>query len=129
MTNLNIECLLKLSHIYTIVTIVTINNKKGHVHAIWCCDLKVVCRSLATMSMNDYDADATELLETYGMFLLDLFSLELTRHRFSHEIHNHWCDLSTLLSPWIQSIVLGEAGTGKSCLLHHFTHNSCRTRK
>jgi len=20
---------------------------------------------------------------------------------------------------------LGEAGTGKSCLLHHFTHNSC----
>jgi len=25
-------------------------------------------RSLATMSIHDYDADATELLETYGMF-------------------------------------------------------------
>ncbi|EAU93253.2 Rab4 [Coprinopsis cinerea okayama7 len=35
------------------------------------------------MPFNDYDADATELVETYG-----------------------------------------EAGTGKSCLLHHFTHNS-----
>jgi GTPase SAR1 family protein len=22
---------------------------------------------------------------------------------------------------------LGEAGTGKSCLLHHFTHNTCTT--
>lgn len=52
------------------------------------------------MSMNDYDydADATELLETYGVFLSDLVSLELIRHRFSHEIYNHWCDLSTLRS-------------------------------
>ncbi|KXN90058.1 Ras-related protein Rab-4A [Leucoagaricus sp. SymC.cos] len=44
------------------------------------------------MSVNDYDADATELLETYDFLM--------------------------------KYIIIGEAGTGKSCLLHHFTHNS-----
>ncbi|KAH8120162.1 P-loop containing nucleoside triphosphate hydrolase protein [Phellopilus nigrolimitatus] len=41
---------------------------------------------------DDYDANATELMETYDFLL--------------------------------KFIILGEAGTGKSCLLHHFTHNS-----
>uniref|UniRef100_A0A8H7Y5V3 Ras-domain-containing protein n=1 Tax=Psilocybe cubensis TaxID=181762 RepID=A0A8H7Y5V3_PSICU len=41
---------------------------------------------------NDFDTDATELLETYDFLM--------------------------------KYIVIGEAGTGKSCLLHHFTHNS-----
>ncbi|TFK57114.1 ras-domain-containing protein [Heliocybe sulcata] len=42
--------------------------------------------------MADYDADATELLETYDFLM--------------------------------KYIIIGEAGTGKSCLLHQFTHNS-----
>ncbi|GLB36123.1 putative rab subfamily of small GTPases [Lyophyllum shimeji] len=42
--------------------------------------------------MNDYEADATELLETYDFLM--------------------------------KYIIIGEAGTGKSCLLHHFTHNT-----
>ncbi|KAG9314332.1 ras family-domain-containing protein [Chiua virens] len=41
------------------------------------------------MALDEYDVDATELLETYAKLL-----------------------------------VPGEAGTGKSCLLHHFTHNA-----
>ncbi|KAI0032753.1 ras-domain-containing protein [Vararia minispora EC-137] len=44
------------------------------------------------MAIDDYEADATELLETYDFLM--------------------------------KYIVIGEAGTGKSCLLHHFTHNS-----
>uniref|UniRef100_A0A0W0F5N3 Ras-domain-containing protein n=1 Tax=Moniliophthora roreri TaxID=221103 RepID=A0A0W0F5N3_MONRR len=44
------------------------------------------------MPLNDYEADATELLETYDFLM--------------------------------KYIIIGEAGTGKSCLLHHFTHNS-----
>ncbi|KAF9496170.1 ras-domain-containing protein [Pleurotus eryngii] len=44
------------------------------------------------MAFNDYDADATELLEAYDFLM--------------------------------KFIVIGEAGTGKSCLLHHFIHNS-----
>ncbi|KAI5121253.1 hypothetical protein M0805_002298 [Coniferiporia weirii] len=44
------------------------------------------------MSLDDYDANATELLEAYDFLL--------------------------------KFIIIGEAGTGKSCLLHHFTHNS-----
>ncbi|TFK30412.1 ras-domain-containing protein [Coprinopsis marcescibilis] len=44
------------------------------------------------MPFNDYDADATELVETYDFLM--------------------------------KYIVIGEAGAGKSCLLHHFTHNS-----
>ncbi|RDB29157.1 Ras-related protein Rab-4B [Hypsizygus marmoreus] len=44
------------------------------------------------MPFNDYEADATELLETYDFLM--------------------------------KFIIIGEAGTGKSCLLHHFTHNS-----
>ncbi|KAF5375058.1 hypothetical protein D9758_000311 [Tetrapyrgos nigripes] len=44
------------------------------------------------MPFNDYETDATELLETYDFLM--------------------------------KYIVIGEAGTGKSCLLHHFTHNS-----
>lgn len=44
------------------------------------------------MPFDDYDADATELLETYDFLM--------------------------------KYIIIGEAGTGKSCLLHHFTHNS-----
>jgi len=52
------------------------------------------------MSMNDYDADATELLETYGIFPSDFLGLKLIRPRFSHEIYNHWCDLS-MRRPWL----------------------------
>ncbi|KAA1471523.1 ras-domain-containing protein [Dentipellis sp. KUC8613] len=44
------------------------------------------------MAINDYQADATELIETYDFLM--------------------------------KFIIIGEAGTGKSCLLHHFTHNS-----
>jgi len=44
------------------------------------------------MPSNEYDAEATELLETYDFLM--------------------------------KYIIIGEAGTGKSCLLHHFTHNS-----
>nr|GAT60330.1 predicted protein [Mycena chlorophos] len=40
----------------------------------------------------DFEADATELLETYDFLM--------------------------------KYIIIGEAGSGKSCLLHHFTHNS-----
>jgi hypothetical protein len=29
------------------------------------------------------------------------------------------------LSFGLLTLAIGEAGTGKSCLLHHFTHNSC----
>ncbi|KIY52690.1 ras-domain-containing protein [Fistulina hepatica ATCC 64428] len=42
--------------------------------------------------MDDFDGDATELLETYDFLM--------------------------------KYIIIGEAGTGKSCLLHHFIHNS-----
>jgi len=44
------------------------------------------------MTLNDYEADATELLETYDFLM--------------------------------KYIIIGEAGTGKSCILHHFIHNS-----
>ncbi|KAI0756934.1 ras-domain-containing protein [Daedaleopsis nitida] len=44
------------------------------------------------MAYADYDADATELLETYDFLM--------------------------------KFIIIGEAGTGKTCLLHQFTHNS-----
>ncbi|PCH33681.1 ras-domain-containing protein [Wolfiporia cocos MD-104 SS10] len=44
------------------------------------------------MPVDDYEADATELMETYDFLM--------------------------------KYIVIGEAGTGKSCLLHQFTHNS-----
>ncbi|RDX55798.1 ras-domain-containing protein [Lentinus brumalis] len=44
------------------------------------------------MAYTDYDADATELLETYDFLM--------------------------------KFIIIGEAGTGKTCLLHQFTHNS-----
>ncbi|KAH7883553.1 ras family-domain-containing protein [Phlebopus sp. FC_14] len=44
------------------------------------------------MALDEYDVDATELLETYDFLM--------------------------------KYIIIGEAGTGKSCLLHHFTNNS-----
>ncbi|KAJ6575083.1 ras-domain-containing protein [Mycena capillaripes] len=44
------------------------------------------------MPSDDYEAEATELLETYDFLM--------------------------------KYIIIGEAGSGKSCLLHHFTHNS-----
>ncbi|KAJ7225543.1 P-loop containing nucleoside triphosphate hydrolase protein [Mycena pura] len=44
------------------------------------------------MPTDDYEAEATELLETYDFLM--------------------------------KYIIIGEAGSGKSCLLHHFTHNS-----
>jgi hypothetical protein len=48
------------------------------------------------MPSNDYDADATELLETYGerLVLCDLLThptqLELRNYRLSDEIHYYW---------------------------------------
>jgi len=47
------------------------------------------------MPSDGYDAEATELLETYDFLM--------------------------------KYIIIGEAGTGKSCLLHHFTHNSYKS--
>ncbi|KAI0932142.1 Ras- protein Rab-4B [Taiwanofungus camphoratus] len=44
------------------------------------------------MPVDDYDADATELMETYDFLM--------------------------------KYIIIGEAATGKSCLLHQFTHNT-----
>ncbi|TFK77129.1 ras-domain-containing protein [Pluteus cervinus] len=44
------------------------------------------------MPIDDYNTEATELVETYDFLM--------------------------------KYIVIGEAATGKSCLLHHFTHNS-----
>ncbi|KAI6129187.1 P-loop containing nucleoside triphosphate hydrolase protein [Pisolithus croceorrhizus] len=44
------------------------------------------------MPLDDYEVDATELLETYDFLM--------------------------------KYIIIGEAGTGKSCLLHHFIHNA-----
>lgn len=44
------------------------------------------------MAPDEYDVDATELLETYDFLM--------------------------------KYIIIGEAGTGKSCLLHHFTNNT-----
>lgn len=44
------------------------------------------------MALDDYEADATELLETYDFLM--------------------------------KYIIIGEAGTGKSCLLRRFIHNS-----
>ncbi|KAM6498085.1 P-loop containing nucleoside triphosphate hydrolase protein [Amanita muscaria] len=46
------------------------------------------------MPFNEFDGDATELLETYDFLM--------------------------------KYIIIGDAGTGKSCLLHHFTHNACQ---
>jgi len=44
------------------------------------------------MVLNDFEGDATELVETYDFLM--------------------------------KFIIIGEAGAGKSCLLHHFIHNS-----
>ncbi|KZT65588.1 ras-domain-containing protein [Daedalea quercina L-15889] len=44
------------------------------------------------MSLDDYDGDATELMETYDFLM--------------------------------KYIIIGEAATGKSCLLHQFVHNT-----
>ena len=51
---------------------------------------------LATMAVTDYDADATELLETYGMYPPKRdrdASIELSDRRLSHEVYHHWCAL------------------------------------
>ncbi|KAH9081623.1 ras-domain-containing protein [Lactarius deliciosus] len=45
--------------------------------------------------MDDFSAEATELVETYDFLM--------------------------------KYIIIGEAGSGKSCLLHHFTHNSFKS--
>jgi hypothetical protein len=88
-------------------------------------------RLAPTMAIHDYDIDATELLETYGWchFVVWLALLELngcSDFLMKYIIIGLWCR-SKALSCLTNSTgpLTGEAGTGKSCLLHHFTHNSC----
>jgi hypothetical protein len=45
--------------------------------------------------------------------------------RLPHEVHHHrFVSIVCLSAPFLK-LPTGEAGSGKSCLLHHFTHNSC----
>lgn len=78
--------------------------------------------------VNEYE-DATELLETYGRLHICLVKSEThVEDRFSIEIHYHWCAHKTLSSRSLSHLIFvcpGEAGAGKSCLLHHFTQNTC----
>ncbi|OCB90099.1 ras-domain-containing protein [Sanghuangporus baumii] len=60
----------------------------------------------------DDGANATELVETYGAWRIALLAVSLG---YSKHV------LADFL---LKFIIIGEAGTGKSCLLHHFTHNA-----
>lgn len=80
------------------------------------------------MALDEFDVDATELLETYGLFSdpVELDSCSST-FRLLNEVHYHRCVALTGNSCFRARLIAlsGEAGTGKSCLLHHFTHNAC----
>ena len=84
--------------------------------------------SPASMPSNEYDAEATELLETYGAPRgLSRTSLEYSHSftRLPYEVHYNRCGSPLRITRPLAYLLTGEAGTGKSCLLHHFTHNSC----
>ena len=40
--------------------------------------------------MDDYSAEATELVETYGSFLLSRLAFSKSSLRLPHEVHHHW---------------------------------------
>ena len=76
---------------------------------------------------NDYDLEATELLETYGEDPYTFCSLGTNTYFLDFLMK--YIIIGTRIPAYIgipnpQSI-LGEAGTGKTCLLHQFTHNNC----
>lgn len=82
--------------------------------------------------MDDYTAEATELVETYGSSAPSLLVCKLN---FSPDFLMKYIiigSLSLSTCPWYsfhrKELPTGEAGTGKSCLLHHFTNNSCTPR-
>ena len=81
------------------------------------------------MPSNEYDAEATELLETYGWchisrcLLIFDFELKLADFLMKYIIIGTLLLVGKVLAKTLT--LIGEAGTGKSCLLHHFTHNSC----
>lgn len=84
------------------------------------------------MAINDYEADATELLETYGMLEVLLYfepnsTISLLQDFLMKYIIIGGCGISSqaFVHETHYFSYEGEAGTGKSCLLHHFTHNSC----
>jgi hypothetical protein len=84
------------------------------------------------MTDDDYGGDATELLETYGecLMLLLYFDLLIILVDFlmKYIVIGRRRGLVGIEKRYVRSCSLvraGEAGTGKSCLLHHFTHNSC----
>ena len=83
----------------------------------------------STMPSNEYDAEATELLETYGAISLQLtvsgFELIFADFLMKYIIIGIYCLFTTSRCFSTTLVLIGEAGTGKSCLLHHFTHNSC----
>lgn len=80
------------------------------------------------MAFSDHDEDATELIETYGASSgYGPYNQQLSScasPRLPYEIHRYWSVCSLGFNP-ILNRTIGEAGSGKSCLLHHFTHNSC----
>ncbi|KAG5352268.1 hypothetical protein C0989_003016 [Termitomyces sp. Mn162] len=61
--------------------------------------------------MNE-DVEATELLETYDFLMKYIIIGTVFQYLLSVRITQ------------TKATISGEAGTGKSCLLHHFTHNS-----
>lgn len=89
---------------------------------------------------SSYYQDSTEMVEAYGMSLLMSRMLSLTDpepfSRLSAQNYHNRC-------VWVARVVRcpkgqvehvaqttyhissGEAGTGKSCLLHHFIQNTC----
>jgi hypothetical protein len=78
--------------------------------------------------MDDYSAEATELVETYGSFLLSHSAFTygpLLDFLMKYIIIGSSQSSVYLLPHIILELPTGEAGSGKSCLLHHFTHNSC----
>ncbi|KAN0100590.1 Ras family domain containing protein [Tylopilus felleus] len=80
-------CLIAAGHPWYYVVDSSSNVDRGADRVV---DIWNIC--ICVMELDEYNVDATELLETYDFLM--------------------------------KYIIIGEAGTGKSCLLHHFTHNT-----
>lgn len=83
---------------------------------------------VTTGHMDDFSAEATELVETYGWFLP--IGSAFTQVRPFLDFLMKYIIIGSsrttvYLLLYILKLPIGEAGSGKSCLLHHFTHNSC----
>lgn len=78
------------------------------------------------MALDDYEADATELLETYGTLPVSVnFCSTNISPDFLMKYIVIGLSFSELRGISCSFPIPGEAGAGKSCLLHQFTHNSC----